>query len=93
MSLVRAKSALAIYCLCALAAQGQERLTSKDLSFFEYLGSMVEKDGAWVDPLDMENADLARLEGEEQADDADVQEDESTKKENAKQFASRKVQR
>ena len=48
MSLVRAKSALAIYCLCALAAQGQERLTSKDLSFFEYLGSMVEKDGAWV---------------------------------------------
>ena len=49
--------------MLALAAVGQERVPrgmAKEMSFFEYLGAMVEEDGKFIDPLDMENMDLAK---------------------------------
>ncbi len=49
----------AAFAVTALAQEaGQDGAV--ELSFFEYLGTMVEQDGTWLDPLDLDNDALVQ---------------------------------
>ena len=91
--MIRARVSLCIGIWLAASSHAQERLAAKDLSFFEYLGVMVEKDGAWVDPLDMENAELAKAESDAEAGETKEEERSDVQRSSVKEFSMVELQR